>query len=180
MANFFRKEPGKYFLLSWPDSLSPLSLILQLYQPKSVLSLRTIQNSYRLELEHWALDCRLTPRFNKYNAICVIFSHNLNLAPRLERSSGVWHEFCLYMCPSVTCVQTRPHKNPSPWVSLGFPQPASVSFCSPTRGLYPVLTAPAVGLKHPRLRLCLFPSALYSGFPCCTSRPPQSFLGAEG
>ena len=45
------------------------------------------------------------------------------------------------MCPSVTCVQTRLHKNPSPWVSLGFPQPASVSFCSPTRGLYPVLSS---------------------------------------
>lgn len=113
MANFFCEEPGKYFLLSWPDSLSPLLLILQLYQPKSMLSLRTIQNSYRLDLEHWALDSRLTPRFSKYNAVCVVFSHSLSLAPRLEHS-GVWHELCVHMCPSVTCVQSRPHKNPSP------------------------------------------------------------------
>lgn len=78
-----------------------------------MLSLRTIQNSYRLDLEHWALDSRLTPRFSKYNAVCVVFSHSLSLAPRLEHS-GVWHELCVHMCPSVTCVQSRPHKNPSP------------------------------------------------------------------
>ena len=70
------------------------------------------KKSYRLDSEHWALNSRLTPRFNEYNAICLVFSQNLSTQARtllgwVARVLFIHVYFC-GLCPDQAAQEPQP------------------------------------------------------------------------